>query len=84
MFIASIILCAATGPQVFNDRCIKLQDSLGPYQTEKSCRNRADQMEKDILGNDMLKSLFYNNLGKPESVVVKKICEPDTSMGIEV
>lgn len=46
MFAAFLLVCSlgTTEPSGNNPNCIEFVDSQGPYETEKLCRVRVDQM----------------------------------------
>ena len=66
MFTAMIIACLATVP----DSCITFVDELGPYETEKLCVVRTEEMAQAAA----------NIAGQP--VLVKRNCMKDESVSL--
>ena len=52
MFESWILVCLAVGP----DLCREIQDTEGPYRTEKECMLRNDEMATFVLNDRSLKS----------------------------
>jgi hypothetical protein len=75
MFIASIILCAATETGTVDpNRCKALGDSRGPYETLAECEDRTDQMLLDIQASPLINQFLSSELGWPPAIVFRKNC----------
>jgi hypothetical protein len=66
MFTAMIIACLATVP----DNCLKFVDNRGPYETEKLCFARTEEMAQEAA----------NIAGQP--VLVKRNCIKDKGVAL--
>ena len=66
MFTATIIACLMSVP----DSCITLVDNRGPYETEKQCVVRTEEMAQSAA----------NIAGQP--VMVKRNCIKDESVAL--
>jgi hypothetical protein len=73
MFSASILFCA-TIFGVVTDRCIIIEDTLGPYVSEASCNIRIEQMLRDISNTPELIANIYLSLEFPQQVAYVSVC----------
>jgi hypothetical protein len=73
MFSASIIFCA-TIFGVVTDRCVVVEDTLGPYFTQQNCEIRTAQMIRDITASPELMVGVYLSLDFPQQVSYATIC----------
>ena len=49
MFEASLLVCLAIAPA----SCVELNDTRGPYETEKACEVRVDEMAEFTTANHL-------------------------------
>lgn len=75
MFSAFVIACAANiNLEVLEDKCLRYNDSWGPYKTEENCAIRAEQIHVEIT-EGILKKYVFLDLNNPDHIIAVSFCE---------
>lgn len=74
MFSAFVIVCAVSNFQIDYNRCVRFDDSWGPYLTQENCQIRADQMAEELTNGDLSYFVFMT-LRYPDMISGRGFCE---------
>lgn len=74
MFAAFVIVCAVSNFEIDYNRCVRFDDSWGPYITQENCEIRANQMAVELTYGELSYAAFMS-LRFPEMISGEGYCE---------
>jgi hypothetical protein len=82
MIEALVLICGVYNGVIQLDRCLEINDLIGPYQTLEECISRTFEMENSLRSSGVLIMQITRELGTPGSAVTSRICREVTPPGV--